>query len=67
MNERREWTVEEFQKRVEDALVLAFKGLTTDGAHHKQWYLEQIVRELGLSPEEFTARTGRTWEPGIAP
>jgi hypothetical protein len=34
-------------------------GLHTDGAHHKQWYLEQVAKHLGL------AVTG--YEPGVAP
>ena len=45
----------------------ALMGLTTDGAHHKQWYLEQIVRTLGLNPEHLAAETGLRWEPGVAP
>ena len=27
---------------------LIIEGLTTDGAHHKQWYLEQIANVLGI-------------------
>lgn len=38
---------------------LAQTGLTIDGAHHKQWALEQLARRLGLPV------TG--YEPGIAP
>jgi hypothetical protein len=34
-------------------------GLHTDGAHHKQWYLEQVAKHLGLPV------TG--YEPGVAP
>jgi hypothetical protein len=34
-------------------------GLHTDGAHHKQWYLEQVAKHLGLTV------TG--YEPGVAP
>jgi hypothetical protein len=26
--------------------VMALEGLTTDGAHHKQWYLAQILKAL---------------------
>lgn len=34
-------------KRIEDALSIAFNfGLFTDGAHHKQWAIDQIVRAL---------------------
>jgi hypothetical protein len=35
-------------------------ALTTDGAHHKQWYLEQIARYLELP---VTA----DHEPGVPP
>lgn len=35
-------------------------GLTIDGAHHKQWYLEQIAIQL-----ELPMPVDR--EPGIAP
>ena len=28
---------------------LAIDGLFTDGAHHKQWYLEQILETLGIN------------------
>lgn len=27
---------------------LIIAGLCTDGAHHKQWYLEQIAKLLGI-------------------
>ena len=27
---------------------LCISGLLTDGAHHKQWYLEQIAKVLGI-------------------
>jgi hypothetical protein len=33
-------------------LSLAEKALCTDGEHHKQWYLEQIAKELGLADFE---------------
>jgi hypothetical protein len=36
------------------------QALTTDGAHHKQWYFEQIAKMLEL---EIKA----DYEPGIAP
>ena len=35
-------------------------ALTTDGAHHKQWYLEQIARYLELPVTV-------DYEPGTAP
>jgi hypothetical protein len=41
-------------------LELVEGGLTTDGAHHKQWYLEQIACYF-----ELPLPTDR--EPGVAP
>jgi hypothetical protein len=61
------WTGEQFEAACAKAAELAFNALTTDGAHHKQWYLEQIVRALGLDPEHFEKTTGITYERGIAP
>ena len=42
------------------------EGLTTDGAHHKQWFLEEI---LGiLSPKDvLEGRKYDLWEKGIPP
>ena len=44
---------------------LALDALHTDGAHHKQWYLEQIFsnvcKELNLGEGE------ASWEEGIPP
>ena len=49
---------------------LAMDGLLTDGGHHKQWYLEQIMEMLGINldrlAEEFKLLDCE-WEPGIAP
>lgn len=41
---------------------MIIEGLLTDGAHHKQWYLEQIAGQLGIElPRNLDC------EPGIAP
>lgn len=46
---------------------LCFEGLQTDGAHHKQWYLEQILKRV-LGPEKYeTLKDSYDWEEGIAP
>ena len=46
------------------------EGLATDGGHHKQWYLEQILIKLGFDLEalrkEFQGK-GYDWEGGIPP
>ncbi len=37
------------------------KALSTDGAHHKQWYLQQIAKMLGFDFDKCD------YEKGIAP
>jgi NAD(P)H-dependent FMN reductase len=44
------------------AVMHALDGLYTDGAHHKQWHLEQTIRALGIDPAALDDR-----EIGIAP
>lgn len=46
------------------ALDLAYEALQTDGAHHKQWYLEQIAIALG-GHEEYIQQIES--EEGIPP
>jgi hypothetical protein len=36
----------------EQAIQWIVNGLLTDGAHHKQWYLERALIALGVSLEE---------------
>jgi hypothetical protein len=38
-------------------------GLSTDGGHHKQWYLEQIAADLRIKFDELPIE----FEKGIAP
>ena len=46
-----------------DALYeLALMGCRAEGAHHKQWYLEQILDALGWNVDAL-----RDWEPSISP
>lgn len=40
-------------------------GLSTDGGHHKQWYLEQILIKLGFDLKALKKELD--WEEGIAP
>ena len=42
--------------------MLTGEGLRTDGGHHKQWYLEEIAKKLGIDIEKLTY-----FEKGIAP
>ena len=52
------------------AALLATYGLTIDGAHHKQWFLEQIIESLGVSLPQLREQAIKgdwEWEAGIAP
>jgi len=59
------------QLNVMSAIALTVAGLTTDGAHHKQWYLEQILEKLGanvvLIRKELHRKNGYSWDDGVAP
>ncbi len=33
---------------------LCISGLRTDGGHHKQWFLEEILKELGYDLEKIS-------------
>jgi len=62
----------EKNKLIEKLKNHCYEGLQTDGEHHKQWHLEQILNELlRLEPETInnveTARGYMEWEEGIAP
>jgi hypothetical protein len=45
---------------------LALEGLTTDGAHHKQWYLEKMLKLLTPNDYEKT-KEEFNWDEGIPP
>ena len=54
----------------EKAILLCADGLLTDGAHHKQWYLERILEALGVDLKqvwETMQADGYDLEEGIAP
>lgn len=51
---------------------LAIQGLGTDGGAHKQWYLEEILKTVGISMEELIGVVeelciGAYYEKGVAP
>lgn len=49
---------------------LCISGLLTDGAHHKQWFFEEILGTLGLDLNKLRAELEAddySWEEGIAP
>ena len=54
----------------EKAKSYAIEGLLTDGAHHKQWFFEQILISLGVNLTEMREELNKEdydWEPGIPP
>jgi hypothetical protein len=56
------------QKQPQTLVQLVLEGLTTDGAHHKQYYLEEILKALVVRPEELVVLHDEWhWEQGIAP
>jgi hypothetical protein len=44
---------------------LIIEALLTDGGHHKQWYLEQLLEKLGFDVRQQEKRYA--FERGIAP
>ena len=58
---------------IEKELELIVEGLMTDGGHHKQWYLEQILLSLlgkdGVKNKrlEVLEKYEWAWEHGIPP
>ena len=46
-------------------VALALEGLQTDGGHHKQWFLEQILETLHYDVPAMQEEFGL--EKGIAP
>lgn len=64
---QRIWDGEEFERHARIAAGFALEALCCDGAHHKQWYLEQIAKELGVDLKSMAESGEYEWEPGIAP
>lgn len=55
-------------EKIEKIKELAIEGLYTDGAHHKQWYLEEILKFTGANIEELRKSDEYGgWDDGIAP
>lgn len=49
---------------------LAVYGLLTDGGHHKQWFLQEILAALGERPDKIRGvlqEQDYDWEDGIPP
>lgn len=49
---------------LEEILELIVAGLQTDGAHHKQWYLERILE--AVAPDYYRQHKYQ-WQEGKAP
>ncbi len=66
----------ELKSRIENTINLVYRWGGTDGAHHKQWLIDQMIRELtgkdynvwvrGFCDGEDGPDTYE-WEVGIAP
>ncbi len=62
------------EERIEKAAQIIARHGSTDGAHHKQWCLDQALRAM-LTPEQYEAWIARQnsdseydpWDTGIAP
>lgn len=55
---------------IEKAKQLAIYGLLTDEWHHKQWFLEEILKSLKVDLNELRKelqRDGYDWQDGVAP
>jgi hypothetical protein len=63
------------RERIEDVLSLIDRYGGIDGAHHKQWVLDQVVRVLADDYDAWMARHNQgadgpstyDWDVGIAP
>lgn len=65
---------QELGDRITNALIVAYDWGDIDGAHHKQWVIDQMVRELLGSEENYLKwRAGYEqggdyfWDEGTAP
>lgn len=66
-------------KRIADAISIAVKHGPTDGAHHKMWVIDQMLRALTGCPERPDGSYGESaeyhaalashgvWDEGMAP
>ena len=58
-------------RKIEQIKELGVDALFTDGSHHKQWYIEEMLKLLGVDLKELEIEQLREgwpeWEPGIPP
>ena len=65
-----QYTIRDNLEAVQKIEEWATAGLLTEGGHHKQYCLEQILVALGIDLEKLRAELledDYDWEPGIAP
>ena len=60
------------ENRIAAASRVIVEYVMTDGAHHKQWVLDQVLRELwgstyGTSRALLLEADGNEWDEGLAP
>ena len=54
----------------ERAISMGVSGLLTDGGHHKQWIIEEMLKLLGVDLEtlrEILQKDNYDWDDGIDP
>lgn len=63
-----------YDNDIEHAISLGISGLLTDGGHHKQWVIEEMLKLLGVDLKMLKEvmgsedeKNGYDWEDGIAP
>lgn len=55
----------EDELRIENVRAACLQALITDGEHHKQWYLEQILLLIVGSEDYEELRQDLEWEEGV--
>lgn len=73
IHEQQAVDLQEAEAKISKALELAFEYAQIDGAHHKTWVIDQMVRALTGDAyedwvEEYQGEDGEyEWDEGIAP
>ena len=57
----------EQERQVDKAVTLIFRYGMIDGAHHKQWVLDQVLRLLRSDRYDLEIEDYDDWDTGIAP
>lgn len=52
---------------MDEVIKSIIEALMTDGAHHKQYFLERIFRQLCEDDYVNKAKTEFQWDEGVAP